>query len=672
MLPLPEIVQYFLYRYCKCLEMGIQMVFLLSFLFFVSNFVLATVPFITNKEKSDLEIERLVLALDSTHTRDGRRALGELLEPTGDLSVIKERQALIQLLLEDDTLYDSLENWLLKIKSCEPHITSYLERKPDLLGLQSESLYFQPLLDGDFFKKIANFCNKSSLILEGSILKQLWNSFSPIIFQLGAAGVAFKYNQWLFEGTDHFEYWEGFKLGLKTPIKNHSWTPYTTKERVESHDQAEISHQLYTRSLFNGSLRDRFEIFKDGMVGRAYFNRDWYIPVGHSPMAKPLALFMALFVTACSDIVQGFSIVSAWKYFTSQYTTIQELKKQLYYLRQYLDHVNKLSEIIHISHNATSINDVITTISLNNKTQLKELRSYLSKSTFNSPDGYFYRRGLVLWLHKKISHYFKLIDQLTSQVGMIDAYMSIARCIKKLQAQNLPVCFASFTEIPNSCIITDGWILTTPHRCVQNSIELGGHKSPRAIVLSGPHGCGKSTILTLLGHTAMLTHSVGIGFASQITISQLEGIRTSFSTDSAPEKGLSTFMAAQQSMQRIEQFMDQLNSNQTGMILLSEPYKGTVEAEATYRINRFCTEHFVKHPTMLMALETHVAGPMMLAQEFPDCFANKHMSLNLLANGEFERTFLLTDGAADWWFENNELRSRYVDWINDLVRKKVQ
>lgn len=646
--------------------------FFLLFVLFCSLFNFCdSVPFTTKKESSNLEIDRLVNALDSTLTVGGKAALEKLLEPTNDISVIQKNQSIIRMLLEDEALYNNLNDSLTRIQSCEKHISCYFQRKPDLLSFQSESLYFQPLLDGDFFKKIANFCNKSSLILEGSILKQLFNSFSPIIFQLGAAGVIFKYNQWLFEQTDHFEYWEGFKVGLETPIKNHSWTPYTTKEKIDAHDTGLFSHPLYTRSFLNGSLRDRFEMLKDGVDGRVSFSKNWFKDVGHGPVPKPIAFLLALSITACSDIWQGFTIVSAWNYFTLQYKTIQELKKQLYHLKQYLAHVNQLHKIDIGTHQINRINDDITTLSQKNNAQLNELESYLSKGTFDSPDGYFYRRGLVLWLHKKMPQYFPLIDQLANNVGMIDAYMSIVRSIKKLQAHNLPVCFASFTSVPNTCTITNGWIITTPELCVQNTIELG-QALPRAIVLSGPHGCGKSTILTLLGHTVFLTHSLGIGFADTITISLLEGMRTSFSTDSVPEQGISTFMAAQQSIDQIEQFMDTLDPNKTGMILLSEPYKGTVEAEAAYRINLFCTQNFVKHPNVLMGLETHVAGPMTLAQKYPDCFANKQMIIKSLDNGEFERTFIMADGPATWWFENNQLRSRYVDWINELVKKRIK
>ncbi len=642
-------------------------VFVVLLLFFLN--LDSHTPFITNREKSDLEITQLINALDSTYTLHGRKALEKLLEPTYDIAIIKERQSILQLLLENTALCDQLESWLLKTKTYESEITAYLEKKQDTISLQAEPLYFQQLLEGNFFKKVATFCNKYPLILEGSILKQLWNSFYPIILQLGAAGIAFKYNQWLFEQTNHFEWWEGFKLGLEKPIKDHSWTPYLTQEKVESHDTGLTSHLLYTKAFLNGSLRDRYEVAKSGFNSRTYFYKDWSFAIGHNPLSQPIAFLMALSVTAFSDIVQGFSILSAWRSFASQYSIIQVLKKQLYYLKKYLDHIHDLPIIINHSNNPALLKSVLIPLSPFNSDQLKELEAYLSKRTFNSPDGHFYRRGLVLWMHKKVSEFGSLTDHYVRQVGIIDAYMSIARLIKNLQANNFPVCFASFEKTPNICHIENGWILTTPDKCIQNTIELG-LTSPRAIILSGPHGCGKSTILKLLGHVGVLSHSIGISFSSKTTISELQGIRTSFSTDSVSEKGLSTFMAAQQAIQQIQEFMKHITHNQTGMILLSEPYKGTVEAEAAYRINQFCTEYFLKHPTIIMGLESHVFAPIELAKKFPQSFANKQMTIKLLDNGTFERTFLMSDGAADWWFENNQLRSQYVDWINDFVKRR--
>lgn len=131
------------------------------------------------------------------------------------------------------------------------------------------------------------------------------------------------------------------------------------------------------------------------------------------------------------------------------------------------------------------------------------------------------------------------------------------------------------------------------------------------------------------------------------------------------QKGLSTYMSGAKQAQELIEDIGTLHTTKKGLILCSEPYRGTPDAQTDRKINEFC-KSIVPNNHFIMALETHVVGPTKLEQEYSNVFVNGQMDIIQYPDGTFKRTFKLKDGPALWWFNDINKSSAFVDWISTL------
>jgi hypothetical protein len=88
-----------------------------------------------------------------------------------------------------------------------------------------------------------------------------------------------------------------------------------------------------------------------------------------------------------------------------------------------------------------------------------------------------------------------------------------------------------------------------------------------------------------------------------------------------------------------------------------------VDAEAAKRIYQF-GKNIAPYSQALVVMATHTQKPIELAREMPTIFANYQVKINETRLGVFERLFKLEPGPALWWFNDEEKRGRFVDWIS--------
>jgi DNA mismatch repair ATPase MutS len=139
-------------------------------------------------------------------------------------------------------------------------------------------------------------------------------------------------------------------------------------------------------------------------------------------------------------------------------------------------------------------------------------------------------------------------------------------------------------------------------------------------------------------------------------------IKTSFAPHEDIKHGLSTFMAEKKVMEELLNDIKDSDPYNHMLVLIDEPYKGTVDAESAKRIYQFGMD-IASYPQALVAIATHVKRPIALAQDTNGVFGNYHVKIEEVTKGVFERLFKFERGPALWWFEDAEKRSRFVDWI---------
>jgi len=108
--------------------------------------------------------------------------------------------------------------------------------------------------------------------------------------------------------------------------------------------------------------------------------------------------------------------------------------------------------------------------------------------------------------------------------------------------------------------------------------------------------------------------------------------------------------------------MRQSDEDHHMLVLIDEPYKGTVDDESAKRIYTF-GKNSIAYSHALLCIATHVKKPIFLADETNGVFGNYHSVIREIFWGYFERLFKIQKGPALWWFEDEDKRGRFIDWI---------
>jgi DNA mismatch repair ATPase MutS len=356
------------------------------------------------------------------------------------------------------------------------------------------------------------------------------------------------------------------------------------------------------------------------------------------------------------------------------YNTLQRLHTRTVAVSKYLNTIEQIEELLK-NHPDENVQLFYRDCLIHKKEASKKLKSVLTllkTDTFAEDNCKLYWRGKVLLAHKLLQEVHTELTDRIRNMALIDAHVAVATFMKASVQKQMPTCFVEFVDDsqPIELTLTNGWspLIICPKQ-VCNSLSLG-NEGARTIILTGPNGCGKSTILRVLGIAAWFTQTFGIAPAEYARVSLFNSIRTSLRINDNAATGLSTYMAADAAAERIQTHIDQSHEQHRSLILYGEPYRGTPDQETTRKIMEFC-HHIVPNPYFLMALETHVYEPTTLEKGMPQIFTNGHMEINEDVDGNFIRTFTLKNGPANWWFLDHAKRRRFVDWIT-VVRKQEE
>ena len=203
-------------------------------------------------------------------------------------------------------------------------------------------------------------------------------------------------------------------------------------------------------------------------------------------------------------------------------------------------------------------------------------------------------------------------------------------------------------------------------KVVTNTIELGCAGAAAKMILTGPNGCGKSTLLKPLGQAVALAQGWTIAPAREAQMTVFHAIYTCFDADEDGPAGMSTFMAVDKKMVELQSKLDVAKADNKCLALIDEPWRGTVDAASAKYIYDF-GKHVASLPHCIVCLATHVQKPVDLARDTDGAFRNMQVTINRGArSNEFERTFKLADGPANWWFNDDEMRSDFIDWLKQF------
>lgn len=602
---------------------------------------------ISNREWQELELDRLVDCLDRTTTSFGRWGLVKLLHPIANMQELHERREIIAFLVNNPDKMHIFQQQLECIKQFEESLLSYWDVK-DQLKQASKQFYFSL----PFLKK----SNESSFALNVSIATEVFNSSQVLLKELAFGGISGEYLNWLYGDQEKFSLWRGIKQGFDGPLRQHSFDLFELKYSKEPY-----SYKHYIKAFGpQGSLGDRYELFLKGYIndlaGLLSFSQD--IP----GVGKVGAFLMAAVPTLFYDYRFVFSIMVIGRRLMKMNRLLNELQARVSDVACCFDSIIKLRKLI--------VNEglgLAPYFSRDNYDDVSQnIVTCLLTQRFLPKKKYFYSRGHVLTMHLAIKQAKKSLIPLLHSVAFIDAYCSIAKLYQESQKNSVAFNFLEIRESHQPFLhYEQAWLpLLSSQQVIVNDLMLGGDNDPGKIIITGPNGGGKSTVLKTYGVLAILSQGWCITPAKKGCQSLFTSIKTGLCPKENLSKGLSTFMAEKKAMTEIfNDMLDLENHGGTMLALIDEPYKGTVDTESAKRIYQFGKD-VAGFSRALIAIATHTEKPIDLEIDTNAIFGNYQVKIEEISPYNFERLFKLEKGPALWWFTDESKRSRFIDWID--------
>lgn len=617
---------------------------------------------ITPYEWRELEMDAYIKRFDRTHTLCGRWGLRQLTLPITDYQELIKRQQGLKIFEQSP---DIVYQWyaLLDVLAIDQqHLFAYYDQQ-DPLANKIKQLYFS------WFPSVLN---KSKLVLDYAYASDVGSSALTLIGLLSINSLCAEVVCAQMEGRS-INVVQGALGGFSHLINTHSMNDnvyqkyklegkFDTKSASACHDSGMfatlnnaitsavhsviqlLSKPACTQTMLKGTFGDKW----------SFFHEQCKIP---SCIAACLVVGNTLYLDQCLLA----RVDQHYRKLRSLFYTYRSLQHRLVGVARFMRNATKL---LHYAQtiDALADNAIIQeayALCVSEQSDLATLLDHLSSSQYDQEQSWWYSRGHALVTHDLINEYKQRLVCVLQAVGIVDAYVSIYRVYDEFKYAHNSFCFADIVSSQEPiCIFDNAWLPLLSGHQEQHSCIMG-YAQPRNILLTGPNGSGKSYFLKLVGGLAVLAQSWTIVPAVTCSMSLFTDIRTSFNPREDITRGVSTFMAQKE---RLDLISSLVKDTHTGccMILVDEPYRGTIEAEAERRCYHWC-KHMAQYDHCMQLVACHLKKPLELARH--DCFALKQLEVLVHNNGAFTRTFKLKDGAPQWWFDDVDKRMAFVDSI---------
>jgi hypothetical protein len=635
-------------------------------------FVQGYEPLITSYEYQELSIDRYIQLFDRTHTGCGSWGFSQLTKPITNYNVIIERQQSIVQFDNDQEIFYHFCRLLDQISHLEEHLLAYYNDREEL-NKKSEQLYYSliPML------------NESKLALDWSYGTEVFNAAGSLAATLCLNGLIAEFFLAQSQGRS-IQFWQGFRGGFRQLFDSHMRSDKVYQD-LNQDKKFDIPDMKETPCDIDGSLssyawkvwywfadRGKHFISKISTPASVQVGTSGSFGDKWSYGSEQLCLgSLASFVVVTGQLIhqdQSFyaRVKQSYKRLLFLFNTYAALQHRLVMIAQLVDAMTELINLAQrvpaLEHHS-AIKRAHALLHDDSASSLRSLLEQLQYPIYKEKTKFVYSRGQVLITHKLLKDIKMELVPLLQALGIIDGFISICRVYQEHKHnQQQTFCFADMVISDQPlCHLTDAWLPLIKDNHVYNSCSLG-EQWPRNLLLSGPNGGGKSTFLKLIGGSVVLAQSWGIVPATQAKISLFHGLRTSFNPQEDLAKGISTFMAQQERLSSLERYIQKADQSNCYMLLVDEPYRGTIELEAERRSYHFAMR-IANYCSCMLLMSSHLKKTLDL-QEDTQLFKNMHLQIDTLDDGSFVRKFKLCDGAAHWWFEDIEKRIQFIDWLH--------
>ena len=235
---------------------------------------------------------------------------------------------------------------------------------------------------------------------------------------------------------------------------------------------------------------------------------------------------------------------------------------------------------------------------------IDNLLNNLEKDTFHGDPSICSFTGRVIATYRIMNDCKDKLIQPLGALGELDMYMSIARLYKKYQAQNLKFCLPTYTySLSPSLVMKDFWNPMVGNHAIPNSLTIGGAQ-PQNVVITGPNGGGKSTVMKSVILAVIMAQTLGICPAQGIALTPFSKIRGYLNMTDDITKGQSLFQAIAQRAIDIQKDVAKVPQGECSLVIFDELFDGT-EARAGEALACAFIEELAKMRHNICLLTTH-------------------------------------------------------------------
>jgi len=520
----------------------------------------------------------LMSRINRTVTTLGEAALATMLvTPTSNLDVLRERQSILKILLNNPTQLKELRKYLQVYQNAEQSMVSF--------WTDTDPLYSKDYInymEDKFYAKGRNASNKSAAWLE--FKKRFFRDFCGIQIEF----------LWPLAMMGGFEVFiSGAPQDFKTELRKNAYPTfipfYTYYQVYENLKNAGKDFQL--DHLWFPSIITGFNTWR------------WYAGIKnyleYSTVLRNLALRMADAQAFVITATRASENIAASPVLEEMYG------KHLTSVRQLLDQSKE-------------------------NTELGKLIKYLQELPLSDWSYFFNNAGKLLAGHKLFIEHKEAFSDAMYELGLLDAHLSFATLMQEAKTYNCKhaYIFVEFLDRKQKTRpylkLEDMWNpFLDSKQAVGNSIEMDAEPGgTRNIILTGPNAGGKSTFLTGVTTVLLLAHVVGIGSAKEIIITPFNRINTYVDIADDIAAGKSLFMAEVDRAQKHIKILEKLKRNEFSFTIFDEPFSGTNPIEgaaAEYSI----LEALADYTNSFTMVATHYPTVMLLEERASDKgFAN--------------------------------------------------
>lgn len=277
---------------------------------------------------------------------------------------------------------------------------------------------------------------------------------------------------------------------------------------------------------------------------------------------------------------------------------------------------------------------------------LQKLFDLLEMQTFTEPVSIFAHHGRILSAFRLMHEVRKELEPAFCAIGEIDAYLSTAQLYQEYEMANVRYSFVRYLEQDTPSIkLENFWNpFIDSHKVITNSLSIGRQDGAHIIVVTGPNAGGKSTLIKGIALSFILAQTFGLAPATSCTLTPISSIATYLNITDDIATGNSLFKAQ---VLRVEKLLSQarkLAPNEFWFVAFDEIFTGTSSKEGQ-ALSYSLVKDLATHTNNLCIVATHF--PLLKQLEtINSSIANYKVSAEIDPLGRIYYPFTLQRGTS--------------------------